>query len=277
MVLSILGPLHPRLNGITPNIDPKVAPPLRIHYQHPHRNSTPRTMTTCGVFAQFPGIVVSPTNISTFHRIMNGTALSRAPPTMTQMAQCRFPSSPDKMVSPSQDLLSKPNVIITDPWYPPHGPKVSSPPGVSEVSPTLGLSPPPTKLTDANPSEPNSISEPKSLAPQSLSFPSPDQPPRPKVHHNQTLLRAGATTSLYPAPRRLARWSFRGERHLHPLKLLLRQSLRHVPPPHPPHSLLRRCRSSLLSVLRSDQTTGQEWRGRSLPRKFSILETERRE
>lgn len=157
------------------------------------------------------------------------------------------------------------------------GPKVSSPPGLSKVSPTLGLSPPPTKLTDSNPSEPNGISESKSLTPLSLSFPSPDQLLKFKVHPNQPLLRAGSTTSLHPAPRCLSRWSFPGERHLHPLKLLLRQSLRHVPPPHPPNRLLRRRSSSLLSVLGSDQTTGQEWRGRSLPRKFSISQTERRE
>lgn len=60
MVLPIQGLHHPSPNGITPN-HPMV-PPLaqKLHL--------PGTRTTCGVFPQCPGIVVSPIKMSTSHK-----------------------------------------------------------------------------------------------------------------------------------------------------------------------------------------------------------------
>ena len=74
--------------------------------------------------------------------------------------------------------------------------QVSTPSGLNKLSLTLGLSPLPTRLKELSPLESNSILQFNSLNTQNLSFPSPDQPPRLKVHPNQPRLSAGGMISL---------------------------------------------------------------------------------
>lgn len=131
VLLPIQEFLHPRLNGITPNHPNGTGPSWDPLPSLAQDLPLPATMTTLGSFPNSLAQWYLPQKTSTSHQVM-------APPIMTQMAQRPLPSSPDKMVSPSQDLLpSMPNVIITHPWVPRTHPRVSSPLGLGKISPTL--------------------------------------------------------------------------------------------------------------------------------------------
>lgn len=128
-------------------------------------------------FSQMPchsGIVHK---LSTSHHLMVWPSPG-LPPSMTQTVQLQLPSSPHKMVSPSESPSFKAQHYY-QPWCPLHEPKgLAPPPGLSKVMLIQGRSPPTYKANRIQLSkiQPARISDSNSLTTQLLNFPSPAQP-----------------------------------------------------------------------------------------------------